>query len=118
LRAVLTQDNMVGLAYIYDPAKDPKDHIEMAKRLRRNFNDEFVMIVFKLQEPGGCTGDVLLKPLSGGPAKTAYEAGNSQVGILKLAPMCQRWVIGHQFVPTACSGCLSPCTVSDDSDVW
>ena len=71
---------MVGLAYIYDPEQDPKDHLTMAERLRSNFNDEFMMIVFKLREPGGCTGDVLLKPASGGPFKAAYEVGSSQVG--------------------------------------
>ncbi|KXZ44267.1 hypothetical protein GPECTOR_70g498 [Gonium pectorale] len=35
LRAALSYDNMVGLAYIYDPARDPRQHLETAAALRR-----------------------------------------------------------------------------------
>lgn len=31
----------------------------MAARLRNNFNNEHVMLVFKVKEPGGCSGDLV-----------------------------------------------------------
>jgi hypothetical protein len=31
----------------------------MAARLRNNFNNEHVMLVFKVKDPGGCSGDLV-----------------------------------------------------------
>eukprot|EP00879_Flechtneria_rotunda_P016245 GHRR01016996.1.p2 GENE.GHRR01016996.1~~GHRR01016996.1.p2 ORF type:complete len:175 (+),score=58.76 GHRR01016996.1:914-1438(+) len=60
LRAVLNDDNMVGLLYIHDPQYKPQQHVEAAKKLSAYFNDEFLMLVFKLREPGGHQGDLLV----------------------------------------------------------
>jgi hypothetical protein len=39
-----------------------QNHLEMAARLRNNFNNEHVMLVFKVHQPGGCSGDLVTTP--------------------------------------------------------
>lgn len=50
----------VGLIYIHDPQYSPQQHVELAKKLSANFDDELAMGVFKLHQAGHHQGDLLL----------------------------------------------------------
>eukprot|EP00877_Chromochloris_zofingiensis_P004263 jgi/Chrzof1/13838/Cz08g14130.t1 len=73
IRAVLDWDNMVGLCYIHDPMFDPRQHVAMAKQLSENFNNVFEMAVFRVHEPGGVTGDLLVRDGEDGEYQPAAD---------------------------------------------
>ncbi|GIL43013.1 hypothetical protein Vafri_823, partial [Volvox africanus] len=77
LRAALSYENMVGLAYIHDPARDPRLHLAEAEDLRRSVAETAEEALATGSCCGCCNGS---DPAAAAAATVAAAAGSAVRG--------------------------------------